>query len=463
MISLARPSAARPHDRERLWIGVAVAAMAVALGAAIPTLLAEIRLGDVRDLALLLTAAFGVLVGFSSVRLARRDWFHPYAFPLLYISFVCTAPIVYLVLLRGQLAARVGPEAVTAPLVGVFGLTVLGITAGIAAAQRWTREPVERHPRVVNYRTARSIGRLMLAAALALRCYSVLGQLGLTYGTGVVQFGVMASVETAASFLLLAGIVLVAVANATTGRTLGVVDAGLFGSFVALTLVSGSRGELVAPALFLLWAHHTYVRRIPLTAALAMTVVVVLVFQGVAGQRAGESFIAGTRPLVERSLLSVGTPVQVSALLMERVPSQSPYREGATYVASLERLLPGALSVAILGPPTSTASFEFRSILRFTNPNAGFGFSLPSEGYLNFGLAGAFFAALLAGAALGYASRRTAPIPTRALHLLYPILIATLPLSFRSDALQQIKGVLYPMLLLAFVFWLCSRPRPRSG
>jgi len=153
-------------------------------------------------------------------------------------------------------------------------------------------------------------------------------------------------------------------------------------------------------------------------------------------------------------------------MLVERVPFETSFLQGSTYVASIERQLPGAIAVAVFGPPTNTASFEFRRLIGFSNPDAGFGFSLPSEGYLNFGLGGVLAAALMLGGLLGYAARRTAIRPTHARHLLYAILLATLPLSFRSDALQQIKTVLYPMLLSMLVLRLASslssRHRPEA-
>jgi len=44
---------------------------------------------------------------------------------------------------------------------------------------------------------------------------------------------------------------------------------------------------------------------------------------------------------------------------------------------------------------------------------------------------------------------------TRAIHLLYPVLVSTLPLSLRTDGVGQIKTVLYPMVILALVYELC--------
>ena len=74
--------------------------------------------------------------------------------------------------------------------------------------------------------------------------------------------------------------------------------------------------------------------------------------------------------------------------------------------------------------------------------------SLPSEAYLNFGLAGCVGAGLFLGALMGWAWRKHQATAVRARDLLYSVLPAGLIGGFRSDALGQIKEVLYPMLIV---------------
>jgi hypothetical protein len=143
---------------------------------------------------------------------------------------------------------------------------------------------------------------------------------------------------------------------------------------------------------------------------------------------------------------------------MRYVPDSEPLRLGSTYVAALQRQLPGPIALEILGPPTDTASFELRQMLGFYDPDAGFGFSLPAEGFLNFGLVGVVGACVVTGLLLGGSyARRPAGLPDRALHVLYPLIVASLPLSLRADAVQQIKTVLYPMVFAAVVFALARQ------
>lgn len=409
------------------------------------------------ELILVTLVAGGALLLWGSFRLVKRDWFHPSAFPLIYLAFVLTLPLVYVVLFDQQIE-RVTASDVSPTLVVVFALTLLGVAGGIVPGLRLARDRTATRPRAIDYDRMRALGRVALVLAVALRAYDVYRSSGQVYGYGSVNFGLDSTITTTGDFLFFGGIILVIVGNAMRRSQIATpTDAVLAAAFVVPTLVSGSRGELIAPALFALWARHTYVRPIAVSRAAAFSIATVLIFQGVAGVRAGDEFFAGADQAIERSVTSIGTPVGITSTLLERVPSSEPYRHGGTYLAAVERQLPGALSVALLGPPVDTASFRYREIIGFASPNAGFGFSLPSEGYLNFGVPGVLFAALGVGWLLGFAYRRVASPPTRALNLLYPILIATLPLSFRGDALLQIKTVLYPMMLLFVAYKVCGQ------
>ena len=158
--------------------------------------------------------------------------------------------------------------------------------------------------------------------------------------------------------------------------------------------------------------------------------------------------------------MAIGTPSFDVSEIVRRVPAAHDYELGSTYLAGLERRLPSPIANRLFGTPDDTGAYVFRKILGFADPNVGFGFSLPSEGYLNFGFIGSFASALLLGVVLGFAFMRQVAPPRRALHLLYPMLVSTLPLAVRSDALGQIKWILYPSLIVAVILALS---RTRSG
>ncbi len=457
----ARPSAARTSGQL-----AATVAVAVGLGYLVALVPRELPSGNVELGALALVLLYAAVVAFSLRWLTRGDWFHPAAFPLLYVATCASLPIAYVIAFSEPLAnPTIQSFDITPRLIAVFALTVVALAAGIAAGIRLPRLPRLTRERRVEFRHVLYAGRAVLLVALGSRLFTVITTYGLPYGTGSVTFGLTGALQAIAGVALLAGTVVVVLANVRLRRrTLAFPDLALLGSFAFATLLAGSRGELLAPALFVLFAHHTYVRKVGFAPLATAAIVLLVVFQGVSGARAGQGFLADPRLGVERTLGSIATPIQVQSLVMQRVPSRQGYLGGSTYVASAVRQVPGPIANAALGPPDDTASFELRRILEQTNPNFGYGFSLPSEGYLNFGLLGVPLVMVLVGGLLGWAYRQQVPRPSRPVHLLYPILVATLPIAFRSDAVEQMKLVLYPMLLLTAVLYLSSwRGQPSPG
>lgn len=446
----------------RLGGGLLVVSVATGCGAAV-VVTAESLISDDVFTRLAFGSAAGVLVvlALASVRLGRRDWFHPFGFPLLYVGFALYAPLLYIGG-TGQELLGIGPDDLSPTLVAIAILTIAGVVVGLFASLRLTPDLASEHLYQPDPQRLKAFGTAALVVAVGSRAYITVSTFGEPYGLGSVVFGGLSSVETLANFLFFAGVLLVTISNVRLyGRVWTGWDLAFAASFIGSALLSGSRGELVAPVLFALWAHHSFVRPLRLRHALVATLAIVIVFQGTAGTRAGEAFIEDRASVVERTLGSVGIPVQVTHLLLEHMPRQGGFEHGATYAAALERQLPGPVGRAVLGPPADTGTFVLRDLIGFSNRNAGFGFAFPAEAFLNFGLPGVLLGGVFLGGLLGFAYKRQADPPSRALHFLYPLLIATLPLSFRADAVAQIKSVLYPMILLGMVFWL-ARALPRT-
>ena len=97
----------------------------------------------------------------------------------------------------------------------------------------------------------------------------------------------------------------------------------------------------------------------------------------------------------------------------------------------------------------------YRDLIDFHDRNGRFAFSLPSESYLNYGLAGSFIVALIVGSLFGWAYRRAAAVPSKALHVLSPILVATLPLSLRGMLSCRSRLFYIPMIAVSIVYRLC--------
>ena len=417
----------------------------------------------------LVSVGFLAIAPFALVsRLPGRDWFNPFALPLVYVTVSLFAPVLFLTTLLRPLAS-LPPSAVSPKLVMVFLLTVLGMTVGIVVSVLLTRRARVELRQNISYPRMLLLGRALTIIALVARASSAFLSWGTPYGEGVVSFGLGNFLDNLASSSFFGGMILVVVANAhLTHNIWARFDIAAYLLFAVITLSVGSRGELIAPTLFVIYAHHTLVRRISLAPAMVMAFAAIFLFQGIAGVRSNTDFYGGSLPAIERVLTSVASPIYVTTELLAIVPSHYPHTNGSTYLAAMQRQLPGPLSVAMFGAPSATGTYVFRDLVGFDSPDAGVAFSLPSEGYLNFGMPGAFFVPLLVGLVLGYAFRKQVPVPTRALHLLYPVVVATLPLSLRSDALTQLKTVLYPILILYIAYrWIArsgkgSRPQMTS-
>jgi hypothetical protein len=440
-----------------------VVAATACIGAAVPFVGAWMRTASPVKLIIMTAVGFGVTLLLSRSHLSRRDWFFPLALPLTYVSLALILPVLFVVL-TGRPLEGIQVGVVSMTVLAVFGLTLLGWAIGSAIGITISRPSPPMAVRVIDHEQVGRLGTLALAAGLTVRSYTATTRFGLPYGADSVGFSVQNALDNAASFLAFLAVILITTANAPFRRSLATrIDFWLFGAYALLTLSVGTRAPLLAPLLFALWARHTYIRRISFFRGLTVALALAFVLQGVSGVRAGDRFYAGSGPSLERAVNSLGTPLVVTHLVAERVPKVEPFENGSTYVAAVKRQLPGPLAVALLGEPQDTAAFVFRDIIGFTSPDAGLGFALPAEGYLNFGFRGAFGAALLAGLLLGYAYRKQVMPPSRALHVLYPILVATLPLNLRSDALTQIKTVLYPMICLLIVYRVCGLGAPSAA
>lgn len=394
----------------------------------------------------------------SLLRLERLDWFFPFALPVAYVTLALMTPLLFLTFSDGPLGF-VQPAQVTNGVVIALGLTILGILVGLAVPVLGMAPVGPRTPLLVDRRGLRSVGRAFLVSSLVGRIFVVRGQFGRAYGEGSVGFSWSSVTDNLASALLLAGVVLVFISNVSLRRKLGgALDWTILGFYVIASLLVGNRSELLAPALLALWARHHYIRPIKLSHLVALSLTLILLFQAIQALRVSEPVPGATRTsVVERVLFDFVSPVYLTAETMKRVPDSHPFLYGSTYLAGVKRLLPSPLANTLFGPTDDTGTFVFRDLVGFKNPNAGLGFSLPTEGFLNFGFFGCLMSGIFTGLVLGFSYRHTKLLLEGPVNLLYPIMVSTLPLGLRSDALGQMKGVAYPMLLIALAVALKRR------
>ena len=380
--------------------------------------------------------------------------FHPLGLPLAYLGLVLLSPLAYISLTNSALGL-VTPEMITPRLAAIFFLTFAGVAVG-AKAGLIISSPGGVAAARVKYGLMRQMGRLGMLMLLMIRLYTYLSQRGTPYGQAQFDVTFSSTLTTFQNTFALIVVIVLAVGNTQTiGSVLSRIDMVGLGAFIAMTLLTGQRSPLIAPAIFLAWAQHTWVRPVRPKRAVLVLLVGVLIFQSVGevrgGQQGHSALPSSLSEGVERTIRPLASPALVTAKVLEVVPPH-PYYDGSTYVAAIERQLPGPISRALFGYPGDTGSFVLRDLTGDTNQNQGYSFSFPTEAYLNFGILGTFLVPTAVGAVLAVAYRRTSLRPSRARHLLYPIILSSLPLSIRSDALTQLKLVLYPMATMALLF-----------
>lgn len=415
-----------------------------------------------------------VLVVVAFIALAHKGrhagWFHPLSLPFATVAVMSlgaalwvyfTHEAVGLLFDTGYQPANESPLAVAVSITGceALALAVVGYMVGVGAAIALTRQArptvVQRRWPAFRYRDMRRAGLvLMVLGGVSQLAVAALAR-GSAYGANQVHYGLASILGPGAADALLVGLILVTLTASRTARPrrlrnlLRGSEWAALSLFVAAVALSGERAGLIAPAVYLAWVYSTQVRVIALKWVVAGVLLALVAGSAISNYRQDGGLSAGSPGLLMQNAVGDGSS---SAWLTQQtvinVPSITHYLHGSTYLAAVESQLPGPVARA-MGAPTRTASAVFRNIIRFSDPNQGFAESYPSEAYLNFGLIGCLGAGLFQGGLMGWAWRKVRVTATRPRDLLYPVLLAGLVYGFRSDALTQIKDVLYPMLAVS--------------
>lgn len=411
----------------------------------------------------LLLIGFGGVGVVSAVRGARSHLgiFRPTAIPLLYLCLVFLGPPMFM-WATGSPIGSVQTSTITTATVSIAGLFLLGYVCGAVLFRR--------APSIGDFlahswsdfesRTSRFVvtaGRFMLAASLAAKVYQVATTGSIAdgaYGANQLDYSLGTTVAVVGEGLVAAGALLVMYGNTVSrGYPVRGLDTLLLGAILAISMfLLGSRGEAIAPIVMFAWFHVRSGRRVRILPALVVIVAVIAVFELVSNLRAAGPAVTPISPL-ENMLFQVSSPTLLSYNVSMLVPESSPFTQGSTYIASLGALLPGALTRAVFGDVSGTGALYYRELIHFDNPNQGWGFAYPTEAYLNFGFFGVFVMALLLGAFLSVAFRKAVTITPadRLWPVVYPLVISYIPYGIRSDALAQMKSVLYPLIMMGFV------------
>ena len=110
-----------------------------------------------------------------------------------------------------------------------------------------------------------------------------------------------------------------------------------------------------------------------------------------------------------------------------------------------------------------TGSYAFREVTGFDDPNQGFGFSLPAEGYLNWGVAGVAIAGFGVGCLSAILWKRLTIELTVASGSLYLMFAGYFTFMIRADFLSLLKWLVYGFIYFALVISVGRRAFNRNS
>lgn len=374
------------------------------------------------------------------------DFFHPGIFPLGYFAFSFLAPL-WMAFVMGDPPRAFRRSTELHPHTTLLvALAVAAFAVGILWAPRGVRPGAPPSP--VSPARLLLMGRLLILVPLAIAARIVATGGVRTRGQDQLAVSASDSLVSLLSPVSIAAITIMLMAHRLRGhpRLLARLDWVLIGTLVLLTALRGTRGDILAIGLLLLVAQSregAKLRRIVVVGLiLAAASVLVLQYRVEAkGQVVSDS-------ATDIVLGDMSAGPYAAGATAAAVPGRYDYQAGSTFVQDAIRQIPSPLALPLFGPPENTGPRIFRRIVGLSNPNTGYGFSIPAEGYLNFGLPGMLGLCLFVGLVYGWAYPRMSFRNARAIGVMYPVLVAALPFGLRSDMLGFTKNVLYPLVMV---------------
>jgi hypothetical protein len=467
---LGRPRKALVVATAVIFVAAFVVSVVIAAGGDDPAL---------KNTGVALTIAASLLAALSTFlrnERSARALLHPMIAPVAYMAYSLLVPLAYMAVTgRG---IQVMPASIfTSAASAVMCLTVLSYCLGVFVASAMNE--YRRDERATSPGTlvdpdrdrrgvfTRDIGRVVLGVALAAKLQQLVANgpvFTRVYGADQLEYDLGTTIAVAGATLTTVGCLLVMYGNVLRhGRPLLWPDWALLGviGFIGLFLL-GTRSEIIAPVVLYLWFRLRTGRRFSVWIPVAAVAAAGGIFALVAQLRV-KSPSAPDYPAIESLLVDTSSPILLTANVASLVPGSSDFYLGSTYLEALKFMLPGPVARSLFGEPTGTGAFAYRDLIDFTFSGQGWGFSLPTEAYLNFGFVGV----VLIAAAVGVLFSRAyawADEPRRRNRLssyVYPLLISYLPFGLRSDALGQMKSIIYPLLIILAVLlverWLLTR------
>lgn len=184
----------------------------------------------------------------------------------------------------------------------------------------------------------------------------------------------------------------------------------IFAIYFFAMIMKGGRTSLVIVGMVLLLARHYLIKPVKLRWLIAIMIGSIFLF-GVMRIARGATAFSVTRMVEEvryakktgqthwyDTFVEAGSSVKTINMTIALVPDEFPYMHGRSYVSSTIHIIPYLQGVVGRVSPFWAVSAGDLIQLTFAGPeDAGLGFAIVGEGYINFGLVGAFFQMVFIG------------------------------------------------------------------
>lgn len=382
------------------------------------------------------------------------DWFAPAVFPSIYSTISFLLPL-WLVFVDRQVLLGFGESSMHPETVALVTSGLLALQAGLLWPWKSTRPEPAKQSHGINHDTLFLFGRILLGACFAIAFTALVNGAVISRGVDQTTYTPTSFFNTFTRIAAPIGVYILALAQQlknpgliSVRRTLHPADWALVGLFVTVAAFNGSRSTatIIAVLLFFVITRHRPAVGFVLVGALVMLVLAA----GVQQYRADAKGEAYDRSVVHAVGMDWSVVTYTTGVTASHIPSTERYLFGSTYGYGLLAQVPRPLTHIVgMDPAEHSGTRAFRDLAGIRNENQGFAFSIPAEGYLNFGNPGLLASCLLYGLIVSWAGSRAKWPSVSVKQALFPLLIMVLPVALRSDIVGVIKGTLYPAAILA--------------
>jgi len=234
----------------------------------------------------------------------------------------------------------------------------------------------------------------------------------------------------------------------------------LFSIYLFLLVMEGGRTQLVTHGMIILLVRHFVIKPIKLRWLLVITICALTAFTLIKLVRQTAAFnipkmveMVGEARRAEEihwydSFVEMGSSIGTVNLTTAVVPSTHPYWHGRSYIQAVTHIIPYMSTV--LMPYLGASPSVWLTDVFYGAGAAGTGFSIAAEGYLNFGLVGAFMHMAVLGIILRWIYARFATTMSPVSTLVFIVAYGLFMITVRN----HVNLLISPLVKVIVVAWL---------